>query len=48
MMTRKIASKMRSARDSREFQRVLRNASPSMQQELMAAAAHQSSRARVL
>ena len=43
-MSRKFARKLQSARDLRELNRVLRNASPSMQQELMAAAARQSSR----
>jgi len=48
MMTRKFARKIRNARDSRELNRVLRDASPSMQQELMAAAARQNSRVSVL
>ena len=43
-MTRKFARKIRSGRDIREFNRVLRDASPSMQQELLAAAARQTSR----
>jgi len=42
-MSSKFSRKLRSARDQREFNRVLRNASPSMQQELMAAAARQRS-----
>ena len=40
-MTNKFTRKLRSARDIRELNRVLRNASPSMQQEIMAAAARQ-------
>jgi hypothetical protein len=40
-MTSKLARKIRSGRDRREFNRVLRDASPSMQQELLAAAARQ-------
>lgn len=36
-----IARKMRQRRNSREFERALRNASPAMRQELYAAAAHQ-------
>ena len=43
-MTSKFTRRLRSSRDLRELNRVLRNASPSMQQELMAAAARQSSR----
>jgi hypothetical protein len=43
-MTRKFVRKIRSGRDIRELNRVLRDAAPSMQQELMAAAARQSSR----
>jgi hypothetical protein len=34
----RLARKLRQRRDSREFERVLRNASPSMQQELYAVA----------
>ena len=37
-----IASKLRQRRNAREFERALRNASPSMRQELHAAAARQS------
>ena len=36
-----IARKMRQRRENREFDRALRNASPSMRQELYAAAARQ-------
>jgi len=36
-----IARKMRQRRDSRDFERALRNASPSMWQELYAAATRQ-------
>jgi hypothetical protein len=36
-----ISRKLRQRRNRLEFERVLRNASPSMQQELIAAAAHQ-------
>jgi hypothetical protein len=36
-----IARKMRQRRDSRDFERALRNASPSMRQELYAAATRQ-------
>ena len=43
-MTSKIARKMRGAREMRELNRALRTASPSMHQELMAAAARQASR----
>jgi hypothetical protein len=43
-MNRKFVRKIRSSRDIRELNRVLRNADPSMQQELMAASARQSSR----
>ena len=45
-MTRKnvFARRLQSARDLRELNRALRNASPSMQQELTAAAARQGSR----
>ena len=43
-MASKFARKIRSSRDIRELNRVLRNASPSMRQELMAAAARQDSR----
>ena len=42
--TAKIARRMRARRDAREFERVLRSASPSMQQELIAAASRQFSR----
>ena len=37
-----ITRKLRQRRASREFDRALRNATPSMRQELYAAAAHQS------
>jgi hypothetical protein len=40
-MTR-LSRKLRQRRDSRDFERALRNASPAMQQELYAAAARQS------
>jgi hypothetical protein len=41
-MSRKtFSAKMRQRRDNREFQNALRTASPSMQQELLAAAARQ-------
>jgi hypothetical protein len=40
-MSRKFSDKLRQRRNSREFQRALRNASPAMQQELLAAAARQ-------
>ena len=46
-MTRKtnaFARRFQSARELRELNRALRNASPSMQQELTAAAARQGSR----
>jgi hypothetical protein len=43
-MSSKIVRKIRARRDRSEFARALNNASPSMQQELMAAAARQSSR----
>ena len=36
-----ITRKMRQRRDNREFERALRNASPSMRQELYAVAARQ-------
>jgi hypothetical protein len=36
-----ISRKLRARRNRIEFERVLRSASPSMQQELIAAAAHQ-------
>jgi hypothetical protein len=36
-----ISRKLRQRRNSREFDRALRNASPSMRQELFAAAARQ-------
>ncbi|HEV7205934.1 MAG TPA: hypothetical protein VGN18_15095 [Jatrophihabitans sp.] len=36
-----ISRKLRQRRNRLEFERVLRNASPAMQQELIAAAAHQ-------
>jgi hypothetical protein len=36
-----IARKIRRRRDNRDFERALRTASPSMRQELYAAAAHQ-------
>lgn len=39
----RLARKMRSYRQSREFERALRHASPAMQQELMAAATRQNS-----
>lgn len=37
----KISRKLRSRRNAREFDRALRNASPTMRQELYAAAARQ-------
>lgn len=37
----KLSRRMRQRRESREFERALRNATPSMQQELYAAAARQ-------
>jgi hypothetical protein len=37
----RIANKLRQRRNSREFDRALRNASPSMRQELYAAATRQ-------
>lgn len=37
-----IARNLRRRRDAREFDRALRNAAPSMRQELYAAASHQS------
>jgi hypothetical protein len=39
--TSRFSRKLRQRRDEREFERTLRTASPAMQQELMAAAAHQ-------
>ncbi|MFN2517797.1 MAG: hypothetical protein ABR604_01965 [Jatrophihabitantaceae bacterium] len=39
--TTKLASRLRQRREHREFARALSNASPAMQQELLAAAAHQ-------
>jgi hypothetical protein len=39
--TSKFSRRLRQRRDDREFSRALRTASPAMQQELMAAAAHQ-------
>ena len=42
-MTNKIARRLQTARNTREFNRAVRNASPSMQQELLAAAARQRS-----
>ena len=44
--TRRLGRKLRAHRQSREFERALRSASPAMQQELLAAAARQ--RAHVL
>ena len=44
--TTTIARKMRQRRAEAEFFRALRYASPSMQQELIAAAAHQNLNAR--
>jgi hypothetical protein len=38
-----ISRRLRQRRDGREFDRALRNASPAMRQELLAAAARQSS-----
>jgi hypothetical protein len=38
--TGKFARKIRQHRDTRAFDRALRTASPAMQQELLAAAAH--------
>jgi hypothetical protein len=40
--TRTLATRLRQRRDRFEFERALRNASPTMQQELIAAAAHSS------
>lgn len=40
----RISRKIRRTRDMREFERALRNASPTMRQELYAAANHQSFR----
>lgn len=37
----RFADRLRRSRDAREFYRALRNASPAMQQELVAAAARQ-------
>ena len=42
-MTRKFALRLRASRELRELNRTLRTASPSMQQELNAAAARQRS-----
>jgi hypothetical protein len=39
--THNLSIRLRQRRNVREFERALRNASPSMQQELFAAAAHQ-------
>ncbi|MDP9093793.1 MAG: hypothetical protein M3N95_12890 [Actinomycetota bacterium] len=41
MNTSKLAAKLRQRRNTREFERALRTASPAMQQELLAAAARQ-------
>ena len=41
-MTNKFARKLRARRDRSEFNRALNSASPSMQQELLAAASRQS------
>ncbi|MDT4938827.1 MAG: hypothetical protein QOG80_2498, partial [Pseudonocardiales bacterium] len=38
-----VARKLRQRRDRTEFERALRDASPAMQQELIAAAAHHNS-----
>jgi hypothetical protein len=43
-MTTKLTRKLRARRNRAEFDRVLRTASPSMRQELIAAAARQISR----
>jgi hypothetical protein len=40
----RISRKIRRRRDSRDFERALRNASPTMRQELYAAASHQNFR----
>lgn len=40
-----ITRKLRARRQYNEFNRALRNASPSMQHELLAAASHQTTRA---
>jgi hypothetical protein len=40
----RLARRMRQRRDNREFERALRNASPTMRQELYAAAARQGHR----
>jgi hypothetical protein len=40
-----LARKLRQRRDNREFERALRSATPSMRQELYAAAARQNFRA---
>jgi hypothetical protein len=40
----RISRKMRRRRDVRDFERALRNASPTMRQELYAAANHQNFR----
>jgi hypothetical protein len=37
----RITRKLRRRRDARDFERALRNATPSMRQELYAAATHQ-------
>jgi hypothetical protein len=41
MNTGRLTAKLRQRRNSREFERALRTASPAMQQELLAAAARQ-------
>ncbi len=38
--TANFSRKLRQRRDDRDFSRVMRDASPAMQQELLAAAAH--------
>jgi hypothetical protein len=43
-MTRTFARKLRARRNRLEFERALRTASPAMEQELLAAAAHRSIR----
>jgi hypothetical protein len=40
-MKKNLSRKLRSRREARDFERALRNASPSMRQELYAAASHQ-------
>jgi hypothetical protein len=45
-MSNRIANRLRQRRNSMEFQRALRNASPAMAQELIAAAARQNYIAR--